>query len=109
MKMELNMYAVIQSGGKQYRVMPGQRVKLEKLTANEGENILFDSVLMVANGDKISIGKPYVENAQVAGRVLKHGRGEKIRVVKMRRRKNSRRVTGHRQYFTEVQIDSISG
>lgn len=109
MMMELMMYAVIQSGGKQYRVMPGKRVKLEKLTANEGESIKFDHVLMVANGDKISVGKPYIENAQVAATVVRHGRAEKIRVVKMRRRKNSRRITGHRQYFTEVQIDTISG
>lgn len=102
------MYAVIQTGGKQYRVAPGVKLKVEKMIANEGDSIQFDKVLMVAEGEKVTLGKPFLENMMVNAKVVRHGRGEKIRIVKMRRRKNSRRTTGHRQYFTEVEVTGIS-
>ncbi len=74
------------------------------LAVNEGDNVSFDKVLMVTNGDDVSIGKPYIEKATVAAKVLRHGRGDKIRIVKMRRRKNSRRITGHRQHSLKLKL-----
>ena len=102
------MYAVIETGGKQYRVSQGEKLKIELLPVSEGEDINFDKILMVAQNTQVSVGKPYVEKARVDAKVLRHGRGDKIRIVKMRRRKNSRRVNGHRQHFTEIQITNIS-
>lgn len=101
------MYAVIESGGKQYRVSEGQSIKLEKLTAEPGEHINFDKVLMVANGEQINVGAPYVTGGQVSAEVLSQGRGKKVRIIKFRRRKHYRRQAGHRQYFTEVKITAI--
>jgi large subunit ribosomal protein L21 len=103
------MYAVIQTGGKQYRVAEGNKLMVEKIFVEEGESFQFDKVLMVAKGENIVLGKPFIEQATVNAKVIRHGRGEKIRIVKMRRRKNSRRITGHRQSFTEVEIIGISG
>lgn len=100
------MYAVIESGGKQYKVGIGDRVKVEKLAAAEGDSVRFDRVLMVADGDRVTVGAPVVETG-VTARVLGHGRGEKIRVFKMKRRKHYRRTQGHRQAFTEVEITAI--
>ncbi len=102
------MYAVIETGGKQYRVSHGEKLKIELLPVQEGDEFNFDKILMIAEDSNIQVGKPYVEKARVAAKVVRHGRGDKIRIVKMRRRKNSRRINGHRQHFTEVEITSIS-
>lgn len=102
-----NMYAVITSGGKQYRVIEGQTLKLEKLLYDVGAAFNFDQILMVANGDDIKVGKPYVEGSKVVASVIAHGRRDKIRIVKFRRRKHHRKQMGHRQYYTEVKITQI--
>ncbi len=101
------MYAVILSGGKQYRVIEGQTLKLEKLIADVGSDIQFDHVLMVGNGENIQVGKPYLKGGKVAASVVSHGRHDKIRIVKFRRRKHHRKQMGHRQYYTEVKITQI--
>ncbi|MDH2926621.1 50S ribosomal protein L21 [Lonepinella koalarum] len=102
------MYAVFQSGGKQHRVSEGQVVRLEKLELEVGSNIEFDSVLMVVNGEDIKIGAPVITGAKVVAEVVAQGRGDKIKIVKFRRRKHSRKQQGHRQWFTEVKITGIS-
>ena len=102
------MYAVIKTGGKQYRVSSGDKVKVEQLAAEVGSQITIDTVLMVADGDKVSIGRPLVKGAQVKATVVDHGRGEKVRVFKMRRRKHSMKEQGHRQNFTEILVNQIS-
>ncbi len=102
------MYAVIKTGGKQYRVSSGEKVKIEQLTADVGSQITIDQVLMVADGDKISIGKPLVEGAKVQATVVNHGRGDKVRIFKLRRRKHYKKQQGHRQNYTEIQVDQIS-
>ena len=101
------MYAVIQTGGKQYRVEPGMDLKVEKLPAGVGENVVFDRVLLAADGEQVRIGKPYVENARVTGRITRQGKHKKVVVFKFRRRKNFRKKTGHRQTFTQVRIEGI--
>ncbi len=102
------MYAVIKSGGKQHRVVEGERLKVELLAVELGQVITFDDVLMVVNGDNIQVGTPVVAGAKVTAEVLDHGRHDKIRIVKFRRRKHYRRQAGHRQYYTELKITSIS-
>lgn len=102
------MYAVFQSGGKQHRVAAGQTVRLEKIEVAPGESIEFDNVLMVSNGEEVKIGAPYVEGSKITAEVVTHGRGEKVKIVKFRRRKHSRKQMGHRQWFTEVKITGIS-
>jgi len=102
------MYAVIKTGGKQYRVSSGEKLKIEQLAADVGSQITIDKVLMVADGDKVSIGKPLVKGATVQATVVNHGRGDKIRIFKMRRRKHFKKQQGHRQNFTEIQVDQIS-
>ncbi|MEE3607461.1 MULTISPECIES: 50S ribosomal protein L21 [Avibacterium] len=101
------MYAVFQSGGKQHRVSEGQVVRLEKLEISTGESVEFDSVLMVVNGEDVKIGAPVVAGAKVVAEVVSHGRGDKVKIVKFRRRKHSRKQQGHRQWFTEVKITGI--
>jgi large subunit ribosomal protein L21 len=103
------MYAVIASGGKQYRVAEGDCIKLEKLEAEENATIHFDNVLMIADGDKFQLGAPFIQGGKVSAVVQGHGRGKKITIIKMRRRKNYRRRAGHRQSFTEVKITGIAG
>ena len=103
------MYAVIKSGGKQHRVEPGEVLRLEKLDASEGETVSFDKVMMIGEGENIQIGTPFVYGGAVTAEVVSHGRGDKITIIKMRRRKHYRRQAGHRQYFTEVKIKDISG
>ena len=107
-KRGLDMYAVFQSGGKQHRVSEGQTVRLEKLDIATGETVIFDHVLMVANGDDVKIGVPYVAGSKINAEVVAHGRGEKVKIVKFRRRKHYRKQQGHRQWFTEVKITGIS-
>lgn len=102
------MYAVIKTGGKQYRVSSGEKIKVEQLAADVGSQITIDKVLMVSDGDKVSIGKPLVKGATVQATVVNHGRGDKVRIFKMRRRKHFKKQQGHRQNFTEIQVDQIS-
>lgn len=102
------MYAVIKSGGKQHRVVEGERLKVELLAVEPGQVITFDDVLMVVNGDNIQVGTPIVAGAKVTAEVLDHGRHDKVRIVKFRRRKHYRRQAGHRQYYTELKITGIS-
>ena len=102
------MYAVIESGGKQHRVVPGETLKLEKLEASEGDSVDFDKVMMIGDGADIDIGAPFVEGGKVTAEVVGHGRSDKINIVKMRRRKHYRRQGGHRQWFTEVKIKEIT-
>ena len=102
------MYAVIKTGGKQYRVSKGDTLRVETLAADEGAAVEFDSVLMVADGDDIKVGTPFVSGGKVTATVKGHGRGEKIEVIKFRRRKHFDKKTGHRQNYTEVEITGIS-
>lgn len=100
------MYAVITSGGRQYRVMEGQTLKLEKLAAEVGSTVNFD-VLMIANGDDVKLGQPHVKGCKVAASVVGQGRHKKIHIMKFRRRKHHQKQMGHRQSFTEVKIEKI--
>ncbi len=102
------MYAVIKTGGKQYRVSAGDKLKIEKLEAEIGSEITFDQVLMVGDGADIKMGAPMLRGAMVTATVLNQARGDKIKIFKMRRRKHYRKSQGHRQYFTEVQIGGIT-
>ena len=102
------MYAVILSGGKQHRVAEGQVLRLEKLEAATGAAVEFDKVLMVTNGDDVKVGAPYVTGGKVVAEVVAHGRGDKVHIVKFRRRKHHRKQAGHRQWFTEVKITAIN-
>lgn len=103
------MYAVITSGGKQFRVIEGQTLKIAKLAAEVGSTVNFDKILMVVNGDDIQVGTPHLGSAAVAASVVSHGRHKKIHIVKFRRRKHHRKQMGHRQDFTEVKITKITG
>ena len=105
--LEYIMYAVIQSGGKQHRVVEGETLKVELLKAETGATITFDDVLMLVNGDSIQIGAPVVAGAKVTAEVVGHGRHDKIRIIKFRRRKHYRKHGGHRQSFTELNICSV--
>lgn len=101
------MYAVFQSGGKQHRVTEGQTVRLEKLEAATGDTVEFEQVLMLSDGENVTIGAPFVDGGKIKAEVVTHGRGDKITIVKFRRRKHSRKQQGHRQWFTEVKITGI--
>lgn len=105
------MYAVIQTGGKQYRVEPGKTVVVERLAGEEGMDVVFDQVLLVSSGDgaNLNIGKPLVAGAKVTGQIVEQGRGDKLVVFKFRRRKNYVRRNGHRQDYTAVKIAAIQG
>ncbi len=102
------MYAVIVTGGKQYRVSEGDTLRVETLDVEEGGTVALDKVLMVADGEQITIGTPYVSGGSVTATVQGHGRGEKIRIVKFRRRKHYQKITGHRQNYTELKITGIA-
>lgn len=102
------MYAIIKTGGKQYKVFPGEVIKVEKLPAEKGDTINFNEVLLVKKEDEtLEIGKPTVEGAVVTGKILKQGKGKKVLVFKKKRRKNFSKLYGHRQPFTEVLIEEI--
>jgi len=105
---DLAMYAVIKTGGKQYKVSAGEKLKVESIPAEVGAEITLDQVLMVADGEKVSMGTPLVAGASVKATVVGHGRGEKVKIFKLRRRKHYRKTLGHRQNFTEIQINGIS-
>ena len=103
------MYAVIESGGKQHKVKTDEVLQLEKLNVEAGSQVDFDQVMLISKAGKVTVGKPYIEGGKVTAEVLGHGRGNKISIVKMHRRKNYRRQAGHRQAFTEVRITEIAG
>ena len=102
------MFAVIESGGKQHTVSEGESLKVELLSLEEGSTVEFDKVLMISNGNESKIGNPYVENARVIAKLVSNGKHDKIRVFKMKRRKDYRRTYGHRQNFSEIQIETIT-
>ncbi|MBA3535170.1 MAG: 50S ribosomal protein L21 [Tatlockia sp.] len=101
------MYAVIRTGGKQYRVKEGDIIKLELLSGEVGKEISFSEVIMLADGDKITLGTPLIAKAVVTAEVLEHGRHKKIKIIKFRRRKHHMKQMGHRQYYTQVKITAI--
>lgn len=101
------MFAVIETGGKQYRVAPGQKVKIEKLEANDGDVLSFDKILLIADGENVKVGAPYVAGAKVSAKILKQGRSKKIIVFKYHSKTRERKKKGHRQHFTEVEITEI--
>ncbi|MBL6736200.1 MAG: 50S ribosomal protein L21 [Betaproteobacteria bacterium] len=103
------MYAVIKTGGKQYKVAAGEKLKIESLGVEVGEQVTLDQVLMVVDGANVSIGSPTVAGAKVEATVLSHGRGKKVKIFKLRRRKHYKRQQGHRQNYTEVVIGNITG
>ena len=103
------MYAVIKTGGKQYRVVAGEKIKVEQIPAEVGTQITLDQVLMVGEGDAVKIGAPLVAGASVSATVLSQGRHDKVRIFKMRRRKHYQKHQGHRQNYTELQINTIAG
>ncbi len=103
------MYAVIRTGGKQYRVTEGSTLKVERLQAEAGSKLDLDDVLMVGDGDNVKVGTPTVKGAKVTASVVGHGRGPKIKIMKFRRRKHHQKQTGHRQDYTEISIDKIAG
>ena len=102
------MYAVIQTGGKQYRVEEGTYLKIEKLELGVGDSIEFDKVLMIQSDEAVKVGLPFIEGGKVTATVLSQGRHDKVRIIKFRRRKHHMKKMGHRQYYTEVQITGIS-
>ena len=101
------MYAVIKTGGKQYRITPGEEIRIEKLPGNVGEKITFDEVLLTSDGDDINVGKPYLENAKVVARITGHGKGRKVVVFKYKKRKGYRKKRGHRLHYSLVKVEHI--
>ncbi|MDD5180393.1 MAG: 50S ribosomal protein L21 [Gallionellaceae bacterium] len=102
------MYAVIKTGGKQYRVIQGETLKIETVAGEVGSAIVLDKVLMVGNGDKVSVGKPLLSGATVNATIVANGRHDKVKIFKMRRRKHYQKHQGHRQNYTEIRIDGIT-
>lgn len=103
------MYAVIETGGKQYRVQEGDIIFIEKVAGNEGEALNFDKVLLVSNGEEVKVGKPYVDGVSVNGNIVEHGKARKVVVFKFKRKKDYRKKQGHRQPYTKVKIEKING
>ena len=103
------MYAIIKTGGKQYRVAEGEEVKVERLPGVTGDDVTFDKVLMTSDGEAVKIGKPYLEDAEVSGHITRQGKDRKIIVFKFKKRKGYRKKQGHRQEFTSVKIENIKG
>ncbi len=108
MQSQTNAYAVIKTGGKQYRISAGEKLKIEQITADVGSEVVLDQVFMFADGSNIKVGTPLVEGAKVTATVIAHGRHDKVRIFKMRRRKHYQKHQGHRQNYTEIRIDGIS-
>jgi len=103
------MYAVVKTGGKQYRVVAGDKLKVEQIPADVGAEVILDQVLMVGEGESVRLGQPTLAGATVKATVVSHGRGEKVKIFKMRRRKHYQKHQGHRQGYTELKIDAIVG
>jgi len=102
------MYAVIKTGGKQYRVSAGETLKIETVAGDVGSAVVLDKVLMVGEGDKVTVGKPLLSGASVKATIVSHGRADKVKIFKMKRRKHYQKHQGHRQNYTEIRIDGIS-
>jgi large subunit ribosomal protein L21 len=102
------MYAVVKTGGKQYRIAAGEKFKVEQIPADVGSEVVLDQVLLVGNGESVTVGKPLVAGASVVTKVVAHGRGDKIQIFKMRRRKHYQKHQGHRQNYTELSVESIN-
>ncbi|HMC13645.1 MAG TPA: 50S ribosomal protein L21 [Gallionellaceae bacterium] len=102
------MYAVIKTGGKQYRVSAGETLKIETVAGDVGSAVVLDKVLMVGEGDKVTVGKPLLSGASVKATIVSHGRADKVKIFKMKRRKHYQKHQGHRQNYTEIRIDRIS-
>ena len=102
------MYAVVKTGGKQYRVVPGEKFKVEQIPADVGSEVVLDNVLLVGDGEAVTVGKPLVAGASVTAKVVSHGRGVKVQIFKMRRRKHYQKHQGHRQNYTELSVESIN-
>ena len=102
------MYAVFKTGGKQYRAATGDVIKVEKIEAEKGATVELDQVLMVGEGEDVKVGAPYLDGGKVTAKIVDHGRREKIKVIKFKRRKNYRKQMGHRQYFTQLEITGIN-
>ena len=102
------MYAVVKTGGKQYRVSAGEKLRIEQIGAEVGQEIVLDEVLLVADGDALRMGTPLVTGARVTAKVIGHGRGEKVHIFKMKRRKHYRKSQGHRQNYTEIEILGVA-
>ncbi len=103
------MYAVVKTGGKQYKVTQDEYLKVEKLEGNEGDTIELDQVLMIADGDNLKIGSPMIDGGKITATILSHGRHKKVEIMKFRRRKHHQKRTGHRQYYTEIKVTGING
>lgn len=103
------MFAVFSSGGKQHRVTEGETIRIEMLDAEPGQQVVFDKVLLVSDGDRVAVGAPFVDGGKVTAEVVGHDRAKKIRIIKFRRRQGYMRTQGHRQWFTEVRITGING
>lgn len=103
------MYAVIETGGKQYRVQEGDTIFIEKVAGNEGETLSFDKILLVSNGEEVKVGKPYVDGVSVEGNIVEHGKAKKVVIFKFKRKKDYRKKQGHRQPYTKVKIEKING
>lgn len=101
------MQAVFETGGKQYRVSPGDEIKIEKLPGDAGEAVVFDKVLLTSDGETVNIGKPFLQDSKITGKILRQGRDRKIVVFKFKRRKDYKKKQGHRQSFTLVKIENI--
>jgi large subunit ribosomal protein L21 len=102
------MYAVVKTGGKQYRVAAGEKLRIEQIAGDVGSEVVLDQVLMLADGDAVTVGTPLISGASVKATVLAHGRADKVRIFKLRRRKHYQKRQGHRQNYTEIKIDTIS-
>jgi large subunit ribosomal protein L21 len=101
------MYAVIKTGGKQYRVTPGEEIRVEKLQGNVGDRVTFEEVLLTSDGENVSVGKPYLDNAKVVARITRHGKGRKVVVFKYKKRKGYRKKRGHRQQYSLLKVENI--
>jgi large subunit ribosomal protein L21 len=101
------MYAIIRTGGKQYRVQSGEQLRVEAISADVGSTVSLEEVLLVGAGDGVKVGAPFVSGAKVKATVVSHGRGDKVRIFKLRRRKHYQKTQGHRQLYTELRIDDI--
>ncbi len=103
------MYAVFRTGGKQYRASKGDRLRIERLAGNEGDSVEFDQVLLVGEGAQVKLGTPLISGSKVKAKVTAQGKGKKVDVLKFKRRQNYKRLKGHRQHFTEIEITGITG
>jgi large subunit ribosomal protein L21 len=101
------MYAIIETGGKQYQVEPGDKIRVEKIVGEQGKNILFDKVLLVSDGNELKVGRPFIEGIKVRGKILYQGRDKKVIVFRFKRRKRYHKKRGHRQYCTAIKIEEI--